>query len=211
VTAARVHTGNGLKALEPPHVLIVEDMDMCAMVLECLLANLGCSSDIAEDGQEALDKLNAAEPGLYSLILMDLRMPVMDGFQATDVIKNTLKLPIPVVALTADDTQVRVAESAEIAPRPTKGRGVAAPLGGFLLVDWSVLDCALAAVLSPLLLWLAVSLPPVSRSVAWLTRQDARDKCDKIGFDDFASKPLSKQGLEALLEKHAGHKVAADS
>jgi len=145
VIEASAIAGNGLKALEPPHVLIVEDMDMCSMVLECLLANLGCSSDIAEDGQQALDKLNAAEPGLYSLILMDLRMPVMDGFEATDVIKNTLKLPIPVVALTADDTQ------------------------------------------------------------------DARDKCDKIGFDDFASKPLSKQGLEALLEKHAGHKVAADS
>lgn len=101
--------GQGLRAFDPPHVLIVEDTDMCSMVLEMLLGDLGCSSDIVEDGQEALDKLRAVDPDLYSLILMDLRMPVMDGFEATEAIKNTLKLTTPVIALTADDTQVHSA------------------------------------------------------------------------------------------------------
>ena len=47
--------------------------------------------------------LEKAEPGLYSLVLMDLRMPVMDGFEATSIIKSKLGLTIPVVALTAEE------------------------------------------------------------------------------------------------------------
>ena len=85
----------------PPQV--VEDTDMCAMIVCMLLKKLGCSTDHAENGQEALDMLKAAEPGLYSMILMDLRMPVMDGFAATKAIKHEMQLKIPVVALTADE------------------------------------------------------------------------------------------------------------
>jgi len=133
-------SNQGLKALEPPHVLVVEDTDMCALVLTMLLDQLGCSSDVAENGQEALDKLDASEPGLFSLVLMDLRMPVMDGFEATEGIKAR-GITAPVIALTADDTQ------------------------------------------------------------------DARDRCAKIGFDDFASKPMHHETLASLLEKHTGHKV----
>jgi len=144
VVEASSIAGQGLRAFDPPHVLIVEDTDMCSMVLEMLLGDLGCSSDIVEDGQEALDKLRAVDPDLYSLILMDLRMPVMDGFEATEAIKNTLKLTTPVIALTADDTQ------------------------------------------------------------------ESRVRCEKIGFDDFASKPLSAEALAALLQKHVGHKVAPE-
>ena len=134
--------GNGLKALDPPHVLIVEDTDMCAMVLEMLLSNLGCSSEVCEDGQLAVEKLTTSEPGLFSLILMDLRMPNMDGFEATEIIKSKLKLTVPVIALTADDTQ------------------------------------------------------------------ESRERCTKIGFDDFVGKPLSNDVLMGLLEKHTGHCVA---
>ena len=95
--------GCGLRALEAPHVLVVEDTEMCAMVIMMLLQKLGCSADHAEDGQQALDMLEKAEPGLYSLVLMDLRMPVMDGFEATSIIKSKLGLTIPVVALTAEE------------------------------------------------------------------------------------------------------------
>jgi len=119
----------------------VEDTEMCALVIQMLLQKLGCSSDHAENGEEALKLLSQAEPGLYSLILMDLRMPVMDGFEATRIIKETYFLET-VVALTAD-------ESFEV-----------------------------------------------------------RQKCEAIGFDDFATKPLHWEGLAALLEKHTGHVVA---
>lgn len=95
--------GQGLRALHAPHVLVVEDSEMCAMVLIMMLKKLGCSTDHVMNGVEALERLEGSEPGLYSIVLMDLRMPVMDGFEATDVIKNKLKLTVPVVALTAED------------------------------------------------------------------------------------------------------------
>ena len=77
---------------------------MCATVVRMLLGKLGCSSDHAENGAEAVEMLKTAEPGLYSLVIMDLRMPVMDGFDATRAIKEELLLDVPVVALTADET-----------------------------------------------------------------------------------------------------------
>lgn len=94
----------GLRAIEPPHVLVVEDTEMCATVVRILLHKLGCSSDHAENGAQAVEMLKRAEAGLYSLVLMDLRMPTMDGFEATAAIRQQLQLDVPVVALTADET-----------------------------------------------------------------------------------------------------------
>jgi len=100
VSAAAI-ANEGLASLEAPHILVVEDTEMCADVLRMLLKKLGCSSDHAKDGAAALEMLMFAEPGFYSLILMDLRMPVMDGFAATKAIKRFGET-MPVIALTAD-------------------------------------------------------------------------------------------------------------
>ena len=54
--------GKGLRALAAPHVLVVEDTDMCAMIVCMLLKKLGCSTDHAENGQEALDMLKRSGP-----------------------------------------------------------------------------------------------------------------------------------------------------
>jgi len=125
--------GCGLKAMHAPHVLVVEDTEMCAMVICMLLKKLGCSTDHAENGQEALNLLEQAEPGLYSLVLMDLRMPVMDGFEATKHIKSKLQLTVPVVALTAEeglDTRDRCTAIGfdDFAPKPLKHEALAALL-----------------------------------------------------------------------------------
>lgn len=104
LTLPDVIAKEGLKATIPPHVLIVEDTDMCATVIAMMLSKLGCSSDHAENGAEAVEMLRNADPSLYSLVLMDLRMPVMDGFEATRAIKQDLKMSLPVVALSADET-----------------------------------------------------------------------------------------------------------
>ena len=93
----------GLCAMDAPHVLVVEDVMMSAKILRMSLKKMGCSTDHAENGQVAVDMVRDAEPGLYSLILMDLRMPVMDGLEATRIIKTELKVEVPVIALTADD------------------------------------------------------------------------------------------------------------
>jgi len=91
----------GLKASAKPHVLVVEDTDICAKLICMILRKLNYSTERAENGQVALDLLRE-QPEMYSLVLMDLRMPVMDGFEATTAIKKYLKLDIPVVALTGE-------------------------------------------------------------------------------------------------------------
>jgi CheY-like chemotaxis protein len=96
---------HGLAAMEPPHVLVVEDTPMCWKVLKMSLTKMKCTVDVAEDGAQALKAVkrsmeNGARP--YKLVLMDLRMPVMDGFETTRVLKDEIKFATPIVALTAE-------------------------------------------------------------------------------------------------------------
>ena len=93
----------------PFSVLIVEDTDICARLLGMQLKKMKCSTQRAENGQVALDILQKSMPGQFDLILMDLRMPVMDGLEATKLIREELKMmDIPILALTgekSDDIQ----------------------------------------------------------------------------------------------------------
>ena len=70
-----------------------------------LLERMGFSVEPAENGQIAVEKMECASPGDYDLVIMDLQMPVMDGWQASEAIRR-LKDPtlahIPIVALSAD-------------------------------------------------------------------------------------------------------------
>jgi CheY-like chemotaxis protein len=64
---------------------------------------MNCSTRRAENGQVALDILRNSMPGQFDLILMDLRMPVMDGLEATKLIREELKMTdIPILALTGE-------------------------------------------------------------------------------------------------------------
>jgi PAS domain S-box-containing protein len=84
-------------------VLVVEDIPLNQLLMKTLLDDFGFERDIADNGQIAVDKLHEKN---YDVILMDLQMPVMNGFEATDYIRNVLKLSIPIIALTADVTTV---------------------------------------------------------------------------------------------------------
>lgn len=86
----------------PPLVLVVEDVDVCAKLLAIHLKKLNCITEIAENGKIAVDKLRNARPDMYSMVLMDIRMPVMDGIEATSIIKKELNLKVPVIALTGE-------------------------------------------------------------------------------------------------------------
>lgn len=89
-----------------PLVLVVEDTDVSASLLCMHLRKLNCTSHRAENGEVALEMLRSAPaPNMYSLILMDLRMPVMDGFEATRIIKSSNASNIPVVALTGETSE----------------------------------------------------------------------------------------------------------
>lgn len=101
--AAKVKAKPVAEAIEgvKKKVLVVEDNDSARVVVAGMLRKLDLEVDLAENGLEGFEK--AGEKN-YSLILMDLAMPVMDGFEATNKIKTELAEPyksVPVLALTA--------------------------------------------------------------------------------------------------------------
>lgn len=81
-------------------ILIVEDNPVNQKLIAFLLARAGYSYDVAENGQAALDRL---DQGDYKLVLMDMMMPVMNGYDATKAMRLNPRLKhIPVIALTAN-------------------------------------------------------------------------------------------------------------
>ena len=85
------------------HVLLVEDNDVNQQIASELLESVGVQVSIAVNGKEALDKLAAApDPLPWSLVFMDIQMPVMDGHQATQEIRRQPRFAtLPIVAMTA--------------------------------------------------------------------------------------------------------------
>ena len=86
-------------------VLVVEDMELNQLLMRTLLDDFGFECDITANGKLAIEKLQTKT---YDIILMDLQMPEMNGFEATEYIRKKLKLQIPIIALTADVTTVDV-------------------------------------------------------------------------------------------------------
>ncbi|HSN60008.1 MAG TPA: ATP-binding protein [Ferruginibacter sp.] len=84
-------------------VLVVEDVPLNQLLIKILVEEFGFSADMAENGKSAIDYLAKNK---YDIILMDLQMPVMNGFELTEYIRNVLKSQVPIIALTADVTTV---------------------------------------------------------------------------------------------------------
>ena len=84
-------------------VLVVEDMLLNQLLMKTILDDFGFDRDIAGNGKIAVEKM---KDNTYDIILMDLQMPEMNGFEATKYIRETLKSNIPIIALTADVTTV---------------------------------------------------------------------------------------------------------
>ncbi len=82
-------------------VLVVEDMPLNQLLMKTILDDFGFEREIAENGRVAVEKV---QKNVYDIILMDLQMPEMNGFEATEYIRNTIKSKIPIIALTADVT-----------------------------------------------------------------------------------------------------------
>ncbi|GAB2798895.1 hypothetical protein GCM10027275_50760 [Rhabdobacter roseus] len=79
------------------HLLLVDDSSINCFALRAYLIRRGFAVTIAQNGQEALEKFDT---GVHQLILMDLQMPVMDGYQATRLLRERGEV-LPIVALTA--------------------------------------------------------------------------------------------------------------
>ena len=86
-------------------ILIVEDDELNIEIARTLIEAEGIATELAENGQAAVDKFCASEENYYDAILMDIRMPVMDGIEATKCIRNTDRLDaftVPIIAMTAN-------------------------------------------------------------------------------------------------------------
>ncbi|MBO4295362.1 MAG: response regulator, partial [Desulfovibrio sp.] len=89
-------------------LLLAEDNAINREIAEMILADAGFELDMAENGQEAVDKVAASRPGRYDAVLMDIQMPVMNGYDATKAIRalaDPALASIPVVAMTANAMQ----------------------------------------------------------------------------------------------------------
>lgn len=88
-------------------VLVVEDIALNQLLMKTLLDDFGFDRDIADNGRIAIEKLQLKS---YDIILMDLQMPEMNGFETTAFIRNTMNSKIPIIALTADVTTADLAK-----------------------------------------------------------------------------------------------------
>lgn len=102
--------------MKDKHILMVEDNKVNRFVLQKILASRGAAYDVAENGQEAVNLFEASKSGTYDFILMDVKMPVMDGYQATRVMRaghHPDAGTIPIIAMTANAFADDVADALE--------------------------------------------------------------------------------------------------
>ncbi len=129
--------------LQGMHILVAEDNEINAEILSELLDMTEATCDICENGEQVVEAFAKSKPGQYRMILMDVQMPVMNGYEATRAIRDLdhpLALSIPIIAMTAN----AFAEDIRDALEAGMNAHVAKP------IDMAVLEQTVRAVLESL-------------------------------------------------------------
>ena len=106
----------GAPDLTVKHILLVEDNEINRLIAMELLKSTQAYVDVAEDGQMAVDAFLASEPGHYDLILMDIQMPVKDGYAAAREIRQSDRADagqVKIIAMTANAFAEDIAKAHE--------------------------------------------------------------------------------------------------
>ena len=104
-------------ALDNKRILLVEDNELNRKIAMNILEMYKMCVDTAENGQEAVKLFEASAPGTYSAILMDIQMPVMDGYKATSAIRASARSDakkVPIIALTANAFSSDIAKARSV-------------------------------------------------------------------------------------------------
>ena len=98
-------SGTGSEILEGRNILLAEDNDLNAEIAEAILESAGLKTERVEDGIQCVNRIMEMPVGTYDMILMDIQMPKMNGYKATQAIRNLPdkeKACIPIIAMTAN-------------------------------------------------------------------------------------------------------------
>lgn len=94
-----------VEAFKGKEILLVEDVELNREIAETILTEAGFHVNSVEDGKQAVDYMESEKGNMIDLILMDVMMPVMDGYEATQKIRqleDKTKADIPIIAMTAN-------------------------------------------------------------------------------------------------------------
>lgn len=168
--ASAGEAGENLASLK---ILVVEDTRVNQKVIQQQLKRLGCHADCVNNGQEALDQLELMD---YDLILMDCQMPVLDGYAATQIIREREQQSAKktLSSLSPSDQSSQEGDffpsPGDIVPKPKTPKSRTIIIG----------------------------------LTAYAMKGD-REKCLAAGMDDYLSKPVSINDLSAMLQKWTSH------
>ncbi len=105
IQSAEIQTSENDNSFTGKKILLVEDNELNQEIAVEILQEAGFILDVADDGSVAVDKMKSAAPGQYDLILMDIQMPILNGYEATKQIRsleNPAFTDIPIIAMTAN-------------------------------------------------------------------------------------------------------------